>query len=144
MPTADRIDELLTHHALRPTPVRRAVLGVMADTPFALSGGEIEQQLAAGTDRVTLYRTLKSFEEQGLLHRVMDGTDIIRYASCSIECSAGAHFDNHVHFRCTVCQRIYCLYQVAVPAVVLPKNFEAHTRDYLLGGVCGTCRGGGH
>lgn len=139
MATPDRIDAILTRHHLRHTPVRRAVLQVVAAADYALSGSEIEQQLGTGTDRITLYRTLKSFEENGLIHRVMDATDVIRYAACSIECSAYAHFDNHVHFKCTACQRTYCLNQVAIPAVVLPGRFEVQARDYLLAGVCHLC-----
>jgi Fur family ferric uptake transcriptional regulator len=140
MPTAERLAQTLNQHKLRSTPIRRAVLEVMLDTPFALSGHEVEQLLPAGTDRITLYRTLKSLNDRGLIHLVMDGSDTIRYAACSIECSAEAHFDNHVHFKCTACQHIFCLTQVAIPGVSLPNNFEAHARDYLLVGICGTCR----
>jgi Fur family transcriptional regulator, ferric uptake regulator len=136
----DRIAQTLNRHALRQTPVRRAVLRVLADSPFALSGGEIEQQLDADTDRITLYRTLKAFEESGLIHRVIDATDVIRYASCSIECSVRAHFDNHVHFKCTTCQHVYCLNQVSIPAVTLPDRFEATTSDFLLAGTCRDCQ----
>jgi Fur family ferric uptake transcriptional regulator len=140
MPTPDRLNQLLKRHGLRLTPTRRAVLQVIASSPFALSGHEVEQQLGPDTDRITLYRTLKSFEESGLVHRVRDLTDIIRYAACSIECSAQAHFDNHVHFKCTACEHIYCLNQVAIPAVALPDKFEAQSRDYLLAGVCRECQ----
>lgn len=140
MSTADHIAQTLTRHSLRQTPMRRAVLQALVDSPFALSSSEIEQQLPPNTDRITLYRTLKSFEESGLIHRVIDATDIIRYAACSIECSAHAHFDNHVHFKCTACQHIYCLNQVAIPDVTLPPKFEAQFRDYLLGGVCRDCQ----
>ena len=140
MATPDRIAQVLVQHQLRQTPVRRAVLQVLGDSPYALSGSEIEQKLGADTDRITLYRTLKSFEENGLIHRVIDASDIIRYASCSIECSAHAHFDNHVHFKCTACQHVYCLNQVAIPSVTLPDKFEAQTRDYLLAGVCRECQ----
>ena len=140
MPLADSITQALTRHALRHTPVRRGVLQVLLNSNYALSGSEIEQALGAQTDRITLYRTLKSFEENGLIHRVIDSTDVIRYASCSVECSAQAHFDNHVHFKCTACQHVYCLNQVAIPAVLLPDKFVAQTRDYLLAGVCRDCQ----
>lgn len=142
MASSDRISQTLLRHELRQTPVRRAVLQVLADSPFALSGHEIEQKIGAETDRITLYRTLKTFEENGLVHRVIDTSDVVRYAACSIECSAHEHFDNHVHFKCTACQHIYCLNQVAVPAVTLPAKFEAKTRDYLLAGVCRECQPG--
>jgi Fur family ferric uptake transcriptional regulator len=139
MPTAERLAQTLHRHKLRATPIRRAVLEVMLDTPFALSSHEVEQLLPTGTDRITLYRTLRALNEKGLIHQVIDGSDTIRYAACSMECSADAHFDNHVHFKCTVCRHIFCLNQVAIPTVPLPNNFEVNTRDYLLVGVCGTC-----
>ncbi|MBT2557904.1 transcriptional repressor [Hymenobacter sp. ISL-91] len=141
--STDRLARTLSQHGLRQTPVRRGVLEVLAGAAFALSGSEIEQQLPAGTDRITLYRTLKSFEESGLIHRVIDSSDVVRYAACSIECSAEAHFDNHVHFKCTTCQHIYCLNQVAIPAVTLPAQFQAVSRDYLLAGVCRECQPAG-
>lgn len=140
MAPTDRIAQTLTRHSLRQTPVRRAVLQILADAQFALSGSDIERLLPPDTDRITLYRTLKSFEESGLVHRVIDATDVIRYAACSIECSAHAHFDNHVHFKCTNCQHIYCLNQVAIPPVTLPDKFEAKSRDYLLAGLCRECQ----
>ncbi|AII52518.1 Fur family transcriptional regulator [Hymenobacter sp. APR13] len=140
MTSPDRLAQTLSKHGLRQTPVRKAVLQVLSEATYALSGGEIEQLLPPDTDRITLYRTLKSFEESGLIHRVIDASDIIRYASCSIECSAQAHFDNHVHFKCTACQHIFCLNQVAIPAVTLPAKFEAQTRDYLLSGTCRECQ----
>ncbi|WP_426061734.1 Fur family transcriptional regulator [Hymenobacter sp. B1770] len=140
MSSPDRIAQVLKRHSLRLTTVRRAVLQVVAESAYALSGSEIEQQLPPDTDRITLYRTLKSFEENGLVHRVVDTSDVVRYAACSIECSTHEHFDNHVHFKCTSCQHIYCLNQVTVPAVTLPARFEVSTRDYLLGGVCRECQ----
>jgi Fur family ferric uptake transcriptional regulator len=140
MASADRIAQTLTRHELRQTPMRRAVLQIVADSPYALSGGEIEQQLPTDSDRITLYRTLKAFEESGLIHRIIDATDTIRYAACSIECSVQTHFDNHVHFKCTACQHIYCLNQVAIPLVTLPGKFEVKSRDYLLSGVCRECQ----
>lgn len=140
MASPDRISQTLTRHKLRHTPVRRAVLRVLSGSQFALSGHEVEQQIGSEVDRITLYRTLKTFEESGLIHRVIDTSDTVRYAACSIECSAQAHFDNHVHFKCTQCQRIYCLTQVAIPPVTLPAGFAADSRDYLLAGMCQTCQ----
>lgn len=136
----DALAQILARHALRPTPTRRAVLQAFRGQSYALSGADIEKELGAGTDRITLYRTLRTFEQQGLLHRVADETDVVRYAACSIECSPGAHFDNHVHFKCEVCHHTYCLSQVAIPPVTLPGRFAAQRRDYLLWGTCGHCQ----
>lgn len=138
----DVLAQRLRRHGLRPTPTRRAVLGAFSGRPYALTSAEIERELGPGTDRITLYRTLLAFEQQGLLHRVANDTDVVRYAACSIECSPGAHFDNHAHFKCDVCRHTYCLSQVAIPAVALPGRFVAARRDYLLWGTCGQCQAG--
>ena len=137
---SDRYVQLLSQHGLRNTAMRRSVLELLSRAPFALASSEIEQQLGEDVDRITLYRTLKSFEEKGLIHRVPDNTDVAKYAACSIECSQHAHFDNHVHFKCSRCQHTYCLQQVSIPAVALPAQFKAENRDYLLQGVCGKCQ----
>ncbi|MGI4875537.1 MAG: Fur family transcriptional regulator [Janthinobacterium lividum] len=138
----DRLTQTLLRHGLRQTPVRRAVLAAVSGKGYALTGAEIELEIGSGLDRITLYRTLKNFEQQGLIHRVIDDTDVLRYAACSIECSAGAHFDNHVHFKCGVCSHTYCLSQVAIPPVQLPGGFQAERRDFLLSGTCGFCQMG--
>ena len=137
---SDAFAQTLTRHGLRPTSTRRAVLQAFSGKPYALASADIERELGASTDRITLYRTLRAFEQQGLLHRVADETDVVRYAACSIECSSGAHFDNHVHFKCEACERTFCLSQVAVPPVILPGRFSAQRRDYLLWGSCGQCQ----
>ena len=138
--TPDRIALTLTRHGLRQTAARVQVLQALSAAAFALSGAEIEKALGQDMDRITLYRTLRSFEEKGLVHRVLDASDVARYAACSIECSEHAHFDNHVHFKCTACTHIYCLNQIAIPAVALPREFQAVSRDYLLSGVCNHCQ----
>ena len=145
MPTLvgpDRFSQVLQRHGLRQTPVRRAVLAAVSGKGYALTGAEIEQEIGnePAIDRITLYRTLKSFEQQGLIHRVIDDTDILRYAACSIECSAEAHFDNHIHFKCNSCGHTYCLSQVAIPAVYLPNGFKVERRDFLLSGICQFCQ----
>ncbi|GGF03983.1 Fur family transcriptional regulator [Hymenobacter cavernae] len=136
---ADVIAQTLTRHGLRQTPVRLGVLRALKEAHYALSGHEIEQLLGPGTDRITLYRTLRSFEDKGLIHRVIDASDIVRYAACSLGCTEQQHADNHVHFKCTRCAHIYCLNQVAIPAVTLPASFQAQHGDYLLSGVCAEC-----
>lgn len=131
----------LRRHAVRPTPVRRTVLEALAQSPFALSSYELEKQLPPPTDRVTLYRTLRTFEEKGLVHRVIDHSETVRYAAtCLDEAAADGPAPAHVHFKCTACQHIYCLSQVAVPSVALPGPYQVVRSDYLLLGVCVQCQ----
>ncbi len=139
----DLVVVALRRHAVRLTLVRRAVLEVLLHSPFALSGSEIEKQLAPAADRITLYRTLRTFEEKGLVHRVVDHSETVRYAvyarPTAVAAASPATTD-HVHFKCTACQHIYCLSQVPVPAVVLPGRYHTERRDYLLSGICERCQ----
>ena len=63
---------LLKHHDLRLTQVRKEVLSVFLKKEQALSQSDIEENVGQ-IDRITLYRTLRSFEDNGLIHRAIDG-----------------------------------------------------------------------
>ncbi|RFP64311.1 transcriptional repressor [Hymenobacter lapidiphilus] len=130
----DPVRQALRRHALRHTPVRRAVLLLLLESPCALSGREIERQLSVASDRITLFRTLRTFEQKGLVHRVLDSCEIVRYAI------SGPGGQAHVHFKCTNCLRLYCLRDIAVPAVELPTPLRVTAADYLLSGLCAKCQ----
>jgi len=128
----------LKRHGIRPTPTRRSVLHVFQQAFCALSGSEIEGQLPADTDRITLYRTLRTFEEKTLIHRIVDYSETIRYALCHAP-TATVGLD-HVHLKCVACQRIFCLPQVAVPPIPASAQYQVVRSDYLLSGVCTQCQ----
>ena len=139
-PEEELVRLALHNYAVRPTRVRRAVLAVLLRAPIALSGAEIELQLRPLSDRITLYRTLCTFEQAGLIHRVVDHADTVRYAACPNPTSREAA-TSHVHFKCLACRHIYCLSQVPVPAVELPGPYQVTRGDYLLSGICARCQG---
>src|SRR5271170_2955284 len=72
---ADQLADL----GLRRTPVRLAVLEILARETQPLSAPRILEQLPQGTDNVTLYRTLNTFTEKKLLHRVRGDDQVWRY-----------------------------------------------------------------
>ena len=136
----DPVFAALLRHSVRPTAVRRAVLDILFQSPFALSGAEIEQQLPLDSDRITLYRTLRTFEAKGLAHRVIDHSETVRYAVYREAPPATDAAANHVHFKCLACQRTYCLSQVMLPTVVVPAHYQAVRGDYLISGICEWCQ----
>jgi Fur family ferric uptake transcriptional regulator len=131
----DPIQLILRRYSLRYTAVRRAVLWLLQQSPSALSGGEIEKQLGHTTDRITLYRTLRTFEQNGLVHRIIDHCGTVRYAVSGLE----PYPHSHVHFKCTACSQVYCLHEVAVPVVLLPVSYQVTAVDYLISGLCDQC-----
>lgn len=131
-------EKILKNHHLRVTPFRSEVLRIFANAGKALSSHDIEAQLS-DADRITLYRTLKSFEEKGIIHKAFDGTINQKYALCESECNEHHHHDEHVHFHCESCQNTFCVEQVTVPHIELPKGFKVKQTNMVVTGICKDC-----
>lgn len=131
----------LSDFDLRPTPCRIEVLGLLQSHEYALSQGDIEQELSNQFDRVTVYRTLKSFLSQGLIHKVLDDIGGIKYALCKELCHQGGHVHqhDHVHFKCNQCGQTTCLELVHIPSINLPANFTKKESNLLIQGICNLC-----
>lgn len=129
---------ILKQHALKHTKQRVRVLEEMALDTVAISQPELEKKLGKEIDRVTLYRILNIYEDKGILHRIMDMNGTANYAICSSSCSEDHHHDDHVHFNCTNCSKIYCL-EVIVPQITMPKGFTAKSTTTTSYGICEKC-----
>ncbi len=134
-----RISEILAKHQLRKTTARMQVLECFLHSDSAISHSRLEKKLA-DTDRITLYRTLKTFEETGIIHKAMDGTGIARYALCAGSCQHHHHEDNHAHFHCGECGNTVCLDEVVVPAIQLPTGFQQDSSHLIIKGTCEKCK----
>lgn len=126
-------------HSLRLTQGRIDVVSVFLSKDFAVSHADIESEVENRYDRVTIYRTLKSFLKKGLIHKVLDDNGITRYALCAEACADGHHHHNHIHFKCTQCGQTSCLEHVNIPDVKLPKGFSPVESNYLISGICDRC-----
>jgi len=131
--------ELLKHHGLRITNTRVAVLDLLRNSPRALAQQDVERSLPGIADRVTLYRVLQAFEEVGLAHKVLDGQGTSCYAICVADCDTHKHSDTHAHFRCNTCGSVYCLDDVQLPKVSVPKGFHLKVSHLELEGSCNNC-----
>ena len=130
--------DILKIHQLRSTTCREDVLDMFLRANSAKSQGDIEHELGAGFDRVTIYRTLKTFLDKGIIHKVLDGSGT-RYALCEEACPDHHHQHDHVHFKCTSCGETNCLNQVKVAMPALPKGYEAAEINLLIEGTCPRC-----
>ena len=131
----------LDQFGLRSTGSRQAVLTAFQQAGYALSQGDIEQALSSQFDRVTIYRTLKSFLACGLLHKVLDDQGGIKYALCQDRChhDSNHHHHDHVHFKCTQCGQTTCLDTVHIPQIILPEHFIKQESNLLIQGICRGC-----
>ena len=134
------LDKQLEQHGLRKTAFRKEVLNIfLKHSGKAIGHTEIELALEEW-DRITLYRTLKSFENKGLIHQTPDVNGSVRYALCGHNCSAHDHNDSHAHFHCTKCDDTICLDDAVQNfSFRLPPNYELSETKVLLEGICATC-----
>jgi Fur family ferric uptake transcriptional regulator len=105
----------------------------------ALAHGDIEKKAGERFDRVTVYRTLQTFVDKGIIHTIPTADNSIRYALCKDECSEGHHHDHHIHFICNHCSKTYCLDDVVTPEIRLPKGYSAGHTEVVVEGVCKDC-----
>ena len=129
---------VLKDFGLRHTACREEVLDLFLERQFALSHADIETG-TTGFDRVTVYRTLKTFLDKGLIHKVLDDTGLPKYALCREACTHAGHRHEHVHFKCVRCGQTNCLENVQIPNVALPPGYYAEEASLLMQGVCNVC-----
>lgn len=136
----EEIEGVLTAKNISPTAMRILVLEYLQKQNTAVSLQDLERDFLH-SDRTTLYRTLKTFEEKGLIHSINDGTEATKYALCAEACKAGDHYDLHLHFYCYSCKQTYCLPKHSIPQVTVPDGFELKELNLVAKGVCDRCRG---
>ncbi len=122
---------------IRPTAMRLLVLETLQKQTAAISLNDLEAAFERA-DRITLYRTLKTFEEKGLVHQINDGSGAVKYALCEVGCECAPQ-DLHVHFYCNTCKETFCLPKSKIPEVSLPERFRAEEVNLVVKGICGKC-----
>lgn len=122
----------------RNTPTKRMVIEVLQGAESALCHDDIEQVLKGQMDRVTIYRVLQGFCEDGTVHRITNLSGKSYYALCHC-CSADKHEDHHLHFHCTTCEKIRCMDEtVFIPN--LPAGFSMTEVNCVVSGRCPSCQ----
>lgn len=133
------VADTLKRSQLSVTDSRKKILEFFLHANGALAHADIEKLSGEQFDRVTIYRTLQTFVEKGIIHSIPTADNSIRYALCKDDCAEGHHHDNHIHFVCDKCGTTYCLDHVSVPGVQLPEGFKARQTNVLVSGVCKNC-----
>jgi Fur family ferric uptake transcriptional regulator len=136
----DEVKDILKQNRLSITGSRLRILEFFLANGNALSHADIEKNAEASFDRVTVYRTLQTFVEKGIIHLIPTTDNSIKYALCKNDCAAGHHHDNHVHFICDECSKTICLDEVNIPVVKLPEGFTPQHTEMVVTGICGECK----
>lgn len=121
---------------MRLTTMRILIYEYLETVTTALSLAEMEKYFHKA-DKVTIYRTLQTFLEKGLVHKILD-ENTTKYKLCAKICSQENHKDMHLHFYCKKCDETTCKEEI-----VFPENMDSRLQideiQILAKGICDKC-----
>ena len=132
--------ETLKKSGLAKTTQRMAVLESLIGAEHPLNVNEILEKTAgaAKINRVTVYRILSSFRDNGIIREIETGHGISSYEM------ACTHNPLHPHFRCRSCGCIVCLPPLTLSQawdwLAQPTDFSVEKIDVQLIGMCAQCQ----
>ncbi|TDT44926.1 Fur family ferric uptake transcriptional regulator [Maribacter spongiicola] len=132
------VEKTLDNKSVRPTAMRILIYKFMASKNTAVALTDIENAFEKA-ERTTLYRTLKTFEEKGIVHQIDDGTNISKFALCQPGCNCEIDQDLHLHFHCSHCDKTVCLTEHKIPHINLPAVYIAEDANLVIKGICDSC-----
>jgi Fur family transcriptional regulator, ferric uptake regulator len=127
--------ELLHSHNLRNTGCRQGILDILRNAEEALTENEIKAMLESNHDRTTFYRSLKTLLENNIIHKIVVDNQLVKYA---LNPQSEIHTE-HVHFYCKECEKLVCIEDSSMSAVLLPAGFKAAETEIIVKGTCKNC-----
>ena len=119
------------------TPSRIVILEIFKKSRKPLSAQEIMDLLPRGTDQVTVYRSLKSFKEKGIIKQID-----LRHNHAHYEL---ANLVEHHHLICLRCGKVEDVHKCGIEGmesgVLKSSKHFAEIRQHALEfyGVCKSC-----
>ncbi len=134
----EAVEKILKKRKVKPTAMRMLVLQFLLKEKVAVSLTDVENYFEI-SDRTTLFRTLKTFAKNEIVHKIDDGTGVTKYALCEENCHCEIESDLHLHFHCNKCNETICLLSYKIPRINLPEGFLAEDANLIVKGVCDKC-----
>lgn len=131
------LKELLRSRNLKATSARISLLHEMDKFKNAMPYSAIQEALH-DMDRVTLYRTIESLKEKGVIHKAFQENNDSYYALCGSSCKSHQHNHNHIHFKCIKCETVTCETPKNELSVELP-GVDLHHLNIHAEGICSDC-----
>jgi Fe2+ or Zn2+ uptake regulation protein len=133
----ERIDNLLDSAKLKRTGPRKTILEILLACNRPQTADEIVSAMGnTRPNKVTVYRTLESMVEGGIVHKAFVEERSQHYELAD-KCT---EHQCHPHFVCTDCGHTRCLHDVLVPmATSAPAGFIIERQQVRLQGLCPKC-----
>jgi Fur family ferric uptake transcriptional regulator len=133
------VNKTLEQKAVRITLMRQLLLEYFVKENTVSGLSELEKAFPK-SDRITMYRTLKTFEEKGILHSIKGEGEEAKYALCNEHCSPINHIDQHPHFQCEKCKQVTCIDSQLIPSMELPDGYVQKEVTMMIKGICHDCQ----
>ncbi|MCF8346711.1 MAG: transcriptional repressor [Bacteroidales bacterium] len=130
---------LLQNNGLSRTKSRVNILNILNRSETPLSGKEICSVLPEKCDKSTVYRTLNALFEKKVIQRIIVDHEV-KYALRGINDPEERHYSDHLHFKCSRCERLFCLTELKVKNYKLPAGFTKEENQFLVIGICNKCQ----
>lgn len=131
-------ESFLHRNGLSKTRNRVNILNILRKSTSPLSGKEIRLKLPEKCDKSTIHRTLNSLFEKKLVQRVIIDHEV-KYALKNSH-NNGSHNGDHIHFKCSLCDKLFCLPEIEVEDFKLPEGFIKEENQFLVIGKCRECQ----
>lgn len=131
------IEAVLAGKGIKPTANRILVLNELMKASRPVSLADLEMSLHP-MDKASIFRVLELFAEKEVIHVIEDGSRSLKYELCHGK-RHHAVSDQHVHFYCEKCDKVYCFDDIAVPQVEIPADFRVRATNFMLKGICPDC-----
>jgi Fur family transcriptional regulator, ferric uptake regulator len=138
----EQCNEILEQHTVRRTDTRVQILILFFKYEHALSHSDFEHKLGIHFDPVTLYRTIQTFEQGGIIHEVpaAPGDEEAKFALKHELLLGNKKHEQEVHFICEVCQQTYILQDILSYEMNYKGGYEVKSIEITAKGICKSCK----
>jgi Fe2+ or Zn2+ uptake regulation protein len=129
--------EILRKSGYKATPSRLAILEILKRAKNPISAQDIIDALPSNTDQATVYRTLKSLNEKGIIKPID-----LRHNHAHYELT---NTDEHHHLICLRCGRVeevhHCNIETTQETILRSSKHFAEIKQHALEfyGICKSC-----
>ncbi len=127
--------KILKESNLKCTDCRSGILDALIQSDIALSEQEIKAAQGENHDRTTFYRSFKTLLEHGVLHKITIDSEAKYILTQDKEDKP----EDHYHFYCLHCGKVFCMHSVPQKTLNLPEGFIAEHTDLIVKGQCAEC-----
>jgi Fur family ferric uptake transcriptional regulator len=130
-------EKLLEKSKTKKTESRQRILNFILDSKAPISANKLHKAIGGNIDLATVYRSLKTFTDKGLVRTIRTDDDRIYYEkSCE-------HNPLHAHFYCESCGNVECLkpfgFEESSLFMSMAKERDVRGVELVIKGRCKTC-----